>query len=88
MFIISVHYNKNKYNTCGISNLKNVFMILISIAIGNMLAKHFRIEHEFLIISLIYSTLIINHVFLLLLWCVKGYFESYNRLSWRYQTSM
>ena len=66
-------YNKNKYNTCGVSNLKNVFMILMSIAIGNMLAKHFRIEYECLIVSLIYSTLLINDCFLILL-AVKSAF--------------
>ena len=60
-------YNKYKYNTCGVSNLKTVFMILMSIAIGNMLPKHFRIEHEFQIISLIYSTLLINDYSLILL---------------------
>ena len=40
------------------------------IEIRNMLAKHFRIrvgEHEFLIISLIYSPILINDCFLILL---------------------
>ena len=48
----------------------------MSITIRNMLAKHFRIrvgEHEFLIVSLIYLTLLINDIFLILL-AVKSAF--------------
>ena len=48
----------------------------MSIAIRNMLAKHFRIrdgEHEFLFISLIYSTLLMI-VFLYILLADKSAF--------------